>query len=171
MKIEEMSEIPFASAYKNVTREYKSLNAHRAILELKGNGFPFAASDFETLRKEITSNLKISRLRGFGFGIFLKNYLVPDIIVEEWVDNSTRQGMACQWVIASLEQKRTALGIHMWQKGITTPIYENFLTNLNSEGFAVISRVKRPTGLMKFGIAFSAALKLSMYEPREYNSN
>ncbi len=165
LTLDDFHPIWFQSVRNVTAREYKSLNAHRAIIEVRGSGSSFTATDFEEFRREITKSIQTWRLKGFGFGLVLDNFEVCTELLDQWVDNTTRRGGACQWVIVKHENRRVAAGVHMWQEGLTTKIYEDLLADLSSRGFAVTSRAKRPTGLMKFAVKLNPLLALQMYKP------
>jgi hypothetical protein len=125
----------------------------------------FTGDDFEILRKEIRAQFRVSFLRGFGFGVFLNDFDVPPEFVENCIDNTTRRGGACQWMIAARARDRQALGVHMWQKGRMTPVYEAMLAGLRQRGFTVVNRARGPKGIIKLGMFFMPLLVTEIYRP------
>ena len=165
LTLAEFQEVRFDSVYPIVAREYSSYNCHRAILELRGKGRSFSKDDFKVLRKEIRKHFRISFLKGFGFGVFLDDFDVPAEVVEACVDNTSGVGGACQWVIAARERGKQALGVHMWQKGKMTGVYEEMLARLTHRGFSVVNRARSPQGFMKFAMIVHPLLALDLYKP------
>ena len=165
MTLEEFHRVEFNSRFRAVAWEFKNFNLHRAVVELTGEGGQFGDSEFAELREEITSQSKISHLRGFGVGIILDNFETKDEQVVGWVDNRTKNGRACQWVVASSRSQKRMIGCHMWQKGSPTAIFEGELSKGASAGFTVIRKVKPPEGLMRLATSISPAFRSSRYQP------
>lgn len=167
MTLKDFKPIDFKSRFQICVWEHKNLNHHRAVLHLKGNGETFGDESFATLLQEIASQIAISRMRGFSFGIYLEDFDASEQQLLKWVDDRVKSGRACSWIVASKQEGKTMSGCHMWMKGLTTPIYEEFLKAGKKSGFTTTNTVRQPEGLMKFGATFMPALRLSRYQPTE----
>ena len=158
--------IRFSSKHNITAYEYRSANMHRAIFEIAGNGEEFSRNDFDSFRKEIALNLKRSFLSPFAFGIVFDDAAVSPELATEWIDNTDRRGGPCQWIIVKQPRFGQATGVHMWQEGKTTGIFESILDGLFARGLSVVALVKKPRGFMKLAPYFGIRVyKLSRYRP------
>ncbi len=165
LTLDDFKEIRFDSAFNVEASEYKDLNVHRAVFKLNGSGEPFSTKEFEALREEIRLNIKISGFKGFAFGVVLGNFDIDGEESRQWVDSKNRGDGACQWVVVIHKEMKSGLGIHMWQKGRTTDIYESILSQLKEKGVSVSSNVKEPEGFMKWVAKLAPFLGIQVYTP------
>ena len=162
----DFEEIHFDSTSNVEASEFKNPNIHRAIFKVLGNGDAFSREEFETLREDIRLNIKMSGFKGFGFGLILNGFVVPDDMAMQWVDNTNRRGGACQWVIITDVAMKRGTSVHMWQRGRTTDIYESILSELMAEGVSLVNNVNEPSGLMKWAVKLYPLLGLQLYRPQ-----
>ena len=166
LTLDDFNEIRFDSAFPVEASEYKNPNVHRAVFKLNGNGESFSTKEFEAFREEIKLNIKISGFKGFAFGLVLGNFDVDDEKSKQWVDNRNRRGGACQWVVVIHQEMKTGLGVHMWQRGRTTDIYESILSQLKEKGVSIDNHVKKPEGFMKWVVRLTSLLGMQVYRPK-----
>jgi hypothetical protein len=165
LNIEQFNESPIISVFNATLKEYKNPNIHRAIVILKGHGDPFTEKNFLQLRNEIASSVKISKLKGFGFGLILNNFEVIESAANDWIDNKAKSDGSCQWIVSSNDNTKTGVASHMWQKGRSTPIFEATLAERMSDGFSIGLSVKPPEGLMKWAVRLNPLLAQQLYKP------
>ena len=165
LTLEKFEGIHFDSTFDVEASEFKTPNIHRAMFKVRGNGDTFSREEFQRFREEIRLNIKMSGFRGFGFGLILNGFVVPDGMAMQWIDNTDRRGGACQWVIITDKAMKRGTSVHMWQRGRTTDIYESILSELMAEGVSLVNNVKEPTGLMKWAVKLSPFLGLQLYRP------
>ena len=141
-KLSQFKKIHFNSSFQAEVLKYKTLNAHIGVIHLYGNGSEFAEKDLEQLRKDLKSNLSLSWVSNFLFGLVLHDFKVADEFHYQMVDNWSRSGGVCIWAIVVDETTRQASGIHSWSSGITANIYEDFLRQYPLSDGTILNRYK-----------------------------
>jgi hypothetical protein len=145
--------------------QYRSLNRHRIILEVTGDGRAFTDRELRIIKQELGRQDEIRIGSTSAFGMILKGFEFSPADVEKWVDNFATQKPVCQWIVAVDGKSKAADGVHTWMKGATTPIYEGILGDFEAQGYEVSNRAKHLRGFMKFAMMLNFWMWLSRYNP------
>jgi hypothetical protein len=142
MKLDKFKPIPFDSLLDVEVLECKSMNKHRVIINVQGKGKEFTETDLEQLRSDIKANLSLSRTGNFAFHLVLHDTIVTDDFHYKMVDDYTRSGGSCLWSIIIDNDLKQAKGIHTWQIGGATQIYEDILKQYPHQYGLILNRYK-----------------------------
>ncbi|MGL4942110.1 MAG: hypothetical protein ACRC46_02840 [Thermoguttaceae bacterium] len=148
--LEQFKPARFESALSAELLEYRSGNSHRAIVRLHGNGQSFTENELDVLRKDIKQNLSLSWGGNFAFALVLYDWSVTEDFHYQMVDDWGRRDGACLWSIVVDNRNMSATGIHYWQSGGMTNIFEDILRQHPQADGTVVNKYKTPPNVIRW---------------------